>query len=327
MENIFLVTGAMGCLGAWTIRNLQQQNQKFVAFDLSADPYRLRLLMSDEEIARVPMVRGDIGDFAAVERVVREYRITHIIHLAALQVPFCRDDPVLGARVNVVGTVNVFEAAARHRDQVQRVVYASSVAVYGPANLYGKGPVDEDARLAPATHYGVYKQANEGTARIYFQDNGVTSIGLRPYVIYGLGRDRGITASPTKAMLAAALERDYAITYGGRCNFQWADDAAKTFIAGATIPFQGARVFNLGGSKTSVAEMVAAIEEVAPEMKERISFPETQLPFPEEMGDRALKELLPNAAETPLVDGVRETVGAFRDLVARQRIDIENALR
>lgn len=317
----------MGCLGAWTIRNLQQQNQKFVAFDLSTDPYRLKLLMSDEEIARVPMVSGDISDFDAVERVVREHGITRIIHLAALQVPFCKADPVLGARVNVVGTVNVFEAAARHREQVQRVVYASSVAVYGPANLYDKGPVDEGARLAPATHYGVYKQANEGTAHIYFQDNGVTSVGLRPYVIYGLGRDRGITASPTKAMLAAALGRDYAITYGGRCNFQWADDAAKTFIACATIPFQGARVFNLGGSKTSVAEMVAAIEQVAPEMKGRISFPETQVPFPEELSDRALKETLPNAAETPLVAGVRETVRAFRDLVTRQRIDIENALR
>src|SRR5689334_18177444 len=174
MGNTFLVTGAMGCLGAWTLANLRKQGQAAVAFDLSTDPYRLRLLMSDEEIAAIPRVKGDIADFAAVERVVLAHGITHILHLAALQVPFCRANPVLGAQVNVTGTVNVFESAARHKEQVERVVYMSSAAVYGPAGLYPPGPVPEDAPLAPATHYGVYKQANEGTARIYAQDNGVT---------------------------------------------------------------------------------------------------------------------------------------------------------
>ncbi len=324
MANAFLVTGSMGCLGAWTIYNLLKQDQHVVGFDLSTDPSRLKLLMSDEEIARVPLLRGDITDFAQVERAVLDHGITHIVHLAALQVPFCQADPVMGARVNVVGTVNVFEAAARHR--LQRVVYASSVAVYGPPSLYGDKPVGEDAPLSPTTHYGVYKQANEGTARIYFQDKGVTSIGLRPYVIYGLGRDRGLTSSPTKAMLAAALRRRKEITYSSRTNFQWADDAARTFIALATVPFEGAGIFNLGGSKVSVHEIVQAIEEVAPESKGLISCTETKLPFPEDLDDHALKALLPEVPETPLLEGVRATVNAFRDLVARQRIDVENAI-
>ncbi|HEX9991034.1 MAG TPA: NAD(P)-dependent oxidoreductase [Chloroflexia bacterium] len=326
MSNTYMVTGAMGCLGAWTIHNLLRQGEKVVAFDLSADPSRLKLLMSDEEIAQVPIEQGDITDYETVERVVIGEGITHIIHLAALQVPFCKANPILGAQVNVTGTVNVFEVAARHPAQVERVIYTSSAAVYGPAELYEPGPVPEDAPLAPATHYGVYKQANEGTARIYAQDNGVTSIGVRPYVIYGLGRDRGVTSSPTKAMLAAALGRDYAITYGGRCNFQWGDDAANTLIALAAVPFEGARVINLGGSKVSVQEVVAAIEEVAPEMQGRITFPETRLPFPDELDSATLKGLLPDAPETPLVDGVRATIEAFRSLVDQNRIDVENAL-
>jgi UDP-glucuronate 4-epimerase len=326
MANTFLVTGSMGCIGAWTIYNLLRQKQQVVGFDLSADPYRLRLLMGDEEIERIQLLRGDIGDFAQVERVVLDRRITHIVHLAALQVPFCKADPVMGARVNVVGTVNVFEAAARHPGQVRRVVYASSVAAYGPPNLYGSGPVDENAPLSPATHYGVYKQANEGTARIYFQDNGVSSIGLRPYVIYGVGRDRGLTSTPTKAMLAAALGRRYEISYSSRVNLQWADDASRTFIASATVPFEGAGVLNLGGSKVNMRELVRAIEEAAPESKGRISVSESTLPFPEELDARALKGVLPDAPETPLVEGVRATVNAFRDLAARKRIDVENAL-
>jgi UDP-glucuronate 4-epimerase len=326
MSNTFLVTGAMGCLGAWTLANLRNQQQRAVAFDLSTDPFRLSLLMSDDEIAAIPFVEGDITDYDTVERVVLDHGITHILHLAALQVPFCRANPILGARVNVTGTVNVFEVAARHPAQVQRIVYASSAAVYGPAALYPPGPVPEGAALVPATHYGVYKQANEGTARIYAQDNGVTSIGLRPYVIYGLGRDRGVTSSPTKAMLAAALGRDYTITYGGRCNFQWGDDAARTFIACATVPFTGTGVFNLGGSRVPVTDVIAAIEDAAPASRGRINCADTPLPFPAELDDSGLRALLPAAPETPLAEGVRATVDAFRALVAHNRIDIENAL-
>lgn len=326
MTNTYLVTGAMGCLGAWTIHNLVAQGERVIAFDLSTDPFRLKLLMEDEQIAGVPIVQGDITSYEAVEQVVVEHGATHIIHLAALQVPFCRANPVLGAQVNVTGTVNVFEAAARHSDLVQRIVYTSSAAVYGPPAMYGPGAVREDAPLSPATHYGVYKLANEGTARIYAQDNGVTSIGVRPYVIYGLGRDRGVTSSPTKAMLSAALGKVFPITYGGRCNFQWADDAAKTLIALATVPFEGTRVVNLGGSRVGVREVAEAIEAAAPGLEERITYPDTPLPFPDELDDAGLKELLPNAPETSLQDGVRATVEAFRDLVARGRIDVDNAL-
>jgi UDP-glucuronate 4-epimerase len=233
---------------------------------------------------------------------------------------------VLGAQVNVTGTVNVFEAAARHKEQVQRIIYTSSAAVYGPAGLYPLGPVPEDASLAPATHYGVYKQANEGTARIYAQDNGVTSIGVRPYVIYGLGRDRGVTSSPTKAMLAAAMGQGYAITYGGRCNFQWGDDAARTMIALATVPFVGTRMINLGGSRVSVREVVEAIEEVAPSVRGKITYPDTLLPFPDELDSTGLYELLAGAPETPLSEGVRSTVEAFHALVEAGRIDVGNAM-
>ena len=138
MSNRFLVTGAMGCIGAWTIHELMRQGQAVVGFDLSADAFRLKLLMSDDALAGVPLVKGDITDFAQVERVVLDNGITHIIHLAALQVPFCRADPVRGAQVNVTGTVNIFEVAARHKDLVKQVAYTSSAAVYGPATMDGE---------------------------------------------------------------------------------------------------------------------------------------------------------------------------------------------
>jgi nucleoside-diphosphate-sugar epimerase len=326
MNKVFLVTGALGCLGAWTMKNLLDANERVVAFDLGTDVYRWKLVMSDDEIARIQLIHGDISDYATVERVLRENEITHVIHLAALQVPFCKANPVLGAQVNVVGTVNVFEAATKLRAQVQRVVYASSAAAYGPANLYPPGAVTEALPLAPTTLYGAYKQANEATARVYFQDNGVESVGIRPYVIYGLGRDRGITSSPTKAMLAAALGRDYQITYGGRANFQWGQDAAQTFIECATYEFHGAGIFNLGGSVAAVREIVETINTVVPDSRGKITFMETPLAFPEELDASKLRATFGAVPETPLLDGVRATVEQFRELVAQNRIDIVNAL-
>ena len=81
------------------------------------------------ELARVVFVRGDVTDVGALERVVAEQHVTRIVHLAALQVPFVRADPVLGATVNVIGTTAVFEAARRHADQVRGIAYASSGSV------------------------------------------------------------------------------------------------------------------------------------------------------------------------------------------------------
>ena len=94
--------------------------------------------------------------------------------------PFCKANPPLGAQVNVVGTVNVFEAVKARR-HINKVVYASSAAVYDTADAYAANmPLPHDAALRPNTLYGVYKQANEGTARIYWQDDHVSSLGLRP---------------------------------------------------------------------------------------------------------------------------------------------------
>src|SRR5205085_2088668 len=96
--------------------------------------------------------------------------ISHVVHLAGLQVPVCRADPLLGAKVNVLGTLAVFEAVRQSEGQVQRLVYASSGAVFGPPASYGNGPLADDVPLAPGTHYGAFKMCNEINARIYYED-------------------------------------------------------------------------------------------------------------------------------------------------------------
>ena len=147
-----------------------------------------------------------------------EHDVTNVIHLAALQVPFVREDPVLGSRVNVTGTVNVLEAVRRRGERMGPVVYASSIAA-----------VEGDAAY-PSTLYGVFKLANEGTAAGYFNDFGVSSVGLRPHTLYGPGRDQGLTSAPTAAMVAAAKGEAYEIPFGGSLQLQYTADAGEQFV-------------------------------------------------------------------------------------------------
>ncbi len=320
MQSIYLVTGALGCIGAWTLRNLVQAGIPVVCFDLGDDQRRLRLVMSDDEIARINFVRGDISNFEQVNAVLADHAITHVIHLAGLQVPFCRADPVLGAQVNVVGTVNIFEAAKRQTERVPRIVYASSAAVFDVDDARPGETLSADANGHPATLYGVYKQANEGTARVYAKEHGVTSIGLRPYVVYGPARDQGLTSAPTKAMLAAAQGQPFHIGYGGRADYEYADDVAKTFIACATVATSGAQVFNVPGQVLHMRDLVAAIETASPRSRGTITFDDTQLPFPEAMDGAPLDGLLGGVPRRPLGDAVAETVALFRAAIAAGRL-------
>ena len=311
MGERFLVTGALGCVGAWTARTLVAEGVPVVAFDLGGEPRRLRAMMNEDELARVAFVQGDVTDRASIARALDEHEITHVIHLAALLIPLAKADPPRGALVNVVGTVNVFEEVKRRRDRVRGFAYASSIGAFSDADSNGS-PVPADAVGRPASHYGVHKQANEATARVYWLDDGVASVGLRPYIVYGPGRDTGLTAAPTLAMAAAAKGEAYHIGFGGRMHLQYAPDVARAFVAAARGASESARVFNLGGSVVDMRDVVAAVERAAPAAAGRISFDDEQLPFPPEFEAASLEEALGPMGWTPLDDGVRETIEHFR---------------
>jgi UDP-glucuronate 4-epimerase len=308
----FLITGALGCIGAWSCTQLVREQVPVILYDLGANRERLGLIMSPEELEQLTLVHGDVTDLEQLERAIGEHGVTHIVHLAAMLLPLVKADPPRGAAVNVVGTTNVFEAAKKQG--VRGIAYASSAAVYGP----GSGPRIADAG-EPTTLYGVFKLANEGTAQVYFEDDGLGSVGLRPYVIYGPGRDHGLTADPTLAMEAAARGEGYEMRWGGRCQLQLAADAARIFIAAARSGHRGAAVFNLGGPSVHASEVVSAIEAVAPEVAGRITFDDVQLPFPEEMEAGDLEDVVGPIEWTSLREGTRQTIELYRARLSVQR--------
>jgi UDP-glucuronate 4-epimerase len=304
-----LVTGALGCVGAWTVKALLADGTPVVTYDLGGSDHRLRLALSDDQLGRVTRIAGDVTDLDVLERVLDEHDVGAVIHLAALQVPFVRENPPLGASVNVVGTTNVLEAAARRRDRIPHVVYASSTAVYSADD---PSPAPESGGREPATHYGVTKLANEGLARVYAEERGLPSLGIRPYVVYGPGRDQGMTSTPTQAMAAAARGEGFRITYGGRCQYDYAPDVGSAFAAASRAAVDGALVANHPGVAASMDEVVAAIEAAAPEIAGRIEYDDVQLPFPEEVECVLLEKTVGALPRTPLADGVRETIETFR---------------
>src|SRR5262245_27879941 len=316
-----LVTGAFGCIGAWVGKRLLEGGERVVALDIGDDPWRMRMIVGPERLGDVVMVKGDITEKDGIIRVLGEHRVDRVIHLAAWQVPLCRQDPARGALINVVGTANVFEAAKAHRDRVGRVVYFSSAGVFGPPHLYGPGPVTDDAPPRPATHYGVYKVANEETARVYWEEHRIPSTALRPLTVYGPGRDFGLTADPTLAMKAAVLGRPFQIRWGGRTDFIFADDVARACITASTATLDGARVYNLHGESASVPELVRLIEEARPAAWGTITHVESPIPFPPELADIGYQRDLGPAPRTGIRDGIRRTLDEFAALQRSGRLD------
>jgi nucleoside-diphosphate-sugar epimerase len=304
-----LVTGALGCLGAWTVKALLDEGEEPVGYDLGGDDARLRLVLSDAELARVKLVRGDVTDATALGHALDEHEITRIVHLAALQVPQCRADPAAGARVNVLGTVAVLEAVKVRRERIAGVAYASSTAVYSAAD---PSPAPESGGTRPSTLYGVYKLANEGTARIVWEDEGVASIGIRPYVVYGPGRDQGLTSGPSLAMAAAARGESFEIGYGSKVQYDFAPDVGVAFARAAAAATEGAHVANFPGVAASTADVAAAIEAAAPEIAGQITWTEDRLPFPETLEATRLELLVGTLPRTSLAEGVRRTVEHYR---------------
>jgi nucleoside-diphosphate-sugar epimerase len=305
-----LITGVQGCLGAWAARAALDLGHAVVGLDLGDNLDRLRLVLGDA-LQHVELISGDVTDLPGLERVLDTHTITRVLHLAALQVPGCRENPPLGALVNVVGTVNIFEAVKRASARIPGLAYASSAAVYG---LDDPSPASESRIPTPATHYGVYKLANEGTARIAWGESRVASIGVRPYVVYGPGRDLGLTSGPSLAMAAAARGEPYRIGYSSRCQYDYAPDVGAAVVAAALSAGEGegAIVGNFPGVSATTAEVVAAIEAAAPDAAGLITWDEVTLPFPSELEAVTLDGILGPLPRTPLAEGVAATVATFR---------------
>ena len=166
-------------------------------------------------------------------------------------------------------------------------------------NASDPSPAPERGGTAPATLYGVSKLADEGMARVYAAERGLASVGLRPYVVYGPGRDQGMTSGPTAAMLAAVRGEAFAIGFTGTAQYDYAPDVARALVLAAGGRWRRRRRLQRPGRRrVRRAQVVEAIRAVVPGAE--VTSDGEPLPFPAELEavgfDRDGRGVPPDAA-------------------------------
>ena len=121
-----------------------------------------------------------------------------------------------------------------------------------------------------------------------------------------------MTSEPTKALVAAVKGQPYHIPFSGAMQFQLASDVARQFILAAQRPLDGAFGFNLGGAPATVHDFVDIAGDILPDA--RIEVADNPLPFPEGFDDSALRDTLGTVYDTPLPDGIAETITQMQRL-------------
>ncbi|MDG5776381.1 NAD-dependent epimerase/dehydratase family protein [Haloarculaceae archaeon H-GB2-1] len=305
-----LVTGGTGFIGSYVAADLEDAGHDVVAFDLSTDRERLETL----GVGDVEVVRGDVTDSTAVVRAVKETGATHVVHLAALLTDGARANPRAALEVNVEGTNNVFEAARTLDDQVERVAWASSAAVYAPPDEYDL-PVTESDLVYPDTLYGATKEYNEHQARVYAEEYGVSHVGLRPTVAYGPYRETGGSAFLVDLIEKPALGESFAVEYGDqRIDWQYVRDIAQAFRKAAFADESALtqRVYNVAGETTTIREAAEVVQRVVPDADVTVS-DEGDLPWTQDLDCTAARDDLGYVPEYDLEAGVREYVSVLRE--------------
>ncbi len=292
-----LITGGNGFLGAWIIRRLAAQGHSVRVFDLAEHRGLVAAIAGRDVAKRCDWRTGDIVSGEAVRQAARG--CDAIVHLAGILTPACAADPVRGAEINLIGTLNVFEAARALG--ISRVVYTSSAGVFGP---------DDGHKPFPSSHYGAFKLACEGSARAYWSDHDLASIGFRPFIVYGPGRETGLTAGPSLACRAAARGDTYTIPYTGSAGLVFVDDVAAAYVMAMLRPTDGAHVVNLVGTVASNDDVVHEIKRVVPEARINASGPALQIVADVDKGN--VDAILPGLPRTNLAAGVAATIAFYR---------------
>jgi len=290
-----LLTGGGGFLGAWTIKRMLARGDEVRVFDAN-DRRTLAQNIVGPEVADLKWLVGDVTQGRDVEAAMDG--CDAVVHLAGLLTPACQDDPILGAKVNLIGTLNVFEAAKRLG--LGKVIYTSSVSVFGPEN--GEIPF-------PTTHYGAFKLACEGCARTYWEYDRLASVGFRPAVVYGPGRETGLTGGISMACRAAVRGEPYTIGFSGATDMVYAEDVAADIEGALVTDLEGAHIFNATGREETVDAVVAAIKVRYRDAD--ISIAGVPVPFCPTIGRDRMRELLPGLPNTSLQDGIGRTLDFY----------------
>lgn len=259
----YLITGGSGCVGSYLIRDLLALGKKVVNYDFNPQQHILRQVVAPEALSALISVTGDVTDLPHLLRTIKEHEVERVIHLASLQIPASNANPPLAEKINVSGLINVLEAARLLG--IKKVVWSSSIAVFGTAEEYDNKPVANDAHHRPQSVYGACKSLGEYLLHFYFDTYGVDVVGLRYTAIYGVGREVGRTSFTTEMIRKAAQLVPYEVPFGDdKIDWQYVEDVSRVTLRALEVGRTKTRIFNTHGDVRSVADGVAHLKKLEP---------------------------------------------------------------
>jgi nucleoside-diphosphate-sugar epimerase len=258
--SVSLITGGMGSLGVYLSKQLLERGENVVVFDL-----RTQSPLAEDIMEKIVLIRGDFTELPHLLHTLRQHRVNHIFHLGAIQPQVGSEENLYATfRVNVIGTVNILEAA--------KVLEIDSVVFTGTQGTYaadGHRSAEEDHPQRPWDMYGVTKVCCDRLGEQYYRSAGVNFRALRLPPLPGVGRNSfGHSAFCDLAIIQPALGRPY--------NFNVAENALIPSVvyikdaARALIELQRVEEIKLRRRIYNVSAMAFTAGELAQEVKKQI---------------------------------------------------------
>ena len=256
-----MVTGGTGFIGNRIIRKLAERGENVLCFDLAPPRASLQPLLD-----RIAVYRGDVTRLDHLLEAVNQHGVDRIIHMAALLPPDTEERPATGMAVNIDGTNNIFEAA--RWGGVKRVVYASSIAVYGIQDTFGDRPINEDDLPAPVNVYGMTKAVNDFAAARYRALHGLDLRGIRICTVFGHGRVTGMTGMIGGLMMSLpAIGQPVSMDFDPleASPMIHAEDAAEIFVRAALSDNLNHNIYISGGELATIADVADIVRGYIPD--------------------------------------------------------------
>jgi nucleoside-diphosphate-sugar epimerase len=263
-----LVLGGTGFIGTRVIRRLAARGESIVCMDINPGAASF-----DDLGKQVKVLRGDITQFDDVMRVMSEARPTRAINLSYFL--GSEHAPHVATKLNIVGMDNCFEAA--RLCGVQRLVYASSLAVSGQQKHFGERLVDENDLRYGNNQYAVHKIFNEWQAQDYIDKYGMSITGVRPANVTGPDKVRG---SVDHVQCITQPARGQAVTFAYKDYMRipiHVDDIAEVFVRVLLADAPRYNIYNSGGTPISLGELAHMV---------RGFLPDAQIHFQHETGGK-----------------------------------------
>ena len=260
-----LITGGAGFIGSHTADLLLSKNIPVRVLDNLSSGFRHNLPESHDLLE---FIEGDICDKNIVNQCMEG--VSHCLHLAAqVSVVASLEDPEFSAQSNIVGFVNVIEAVKNH--QVERLVYASSAAIYGNPVVI---PLPEDVEKTQLSPYGIEKQVNEQYAALYEYLYNTSTLGQRFFNVFGPRQDPKSPYAGVIALFVDRISQSLPLTVYGdgeqTRDFIYVGDVARSNVAALESKVNGA--CNIAtGSQTSLLDLIQVLSEITQQNSE-ISF-------------------------------------------------------